>query len=299
MLIVYNISMETRVLKYFLTVVQTGNISRAAEKLHITQPTLSRQLQDLEKSMGTKLFNRGKKEITLTNNGVMFAQSAKQIIQMINKTRQQINQSNIVPTGIISIGLVETTISEWFFKTIKSFRAMYPQIVINIYNGDGDDLREKLDDNFIDLAFLIEPVESAKYHANEMGPLEKWGIIVKKSDILANKNSVNKNDLYNRPIILSRRSIVTESILDSLEINKEKLNVIGTHNLLTNAIPFIKEYNTMTIAVSGALSIRPDSELKFIPFEEKLESKHILVWRKNVALSLHARLLLDFLHAKK
>ncbi|GFH42327.1 LysR family transcriptional regulator [Lactococcus hodotermopsidis] len=287
--------METRHLHYFLTVAKLGNITRAAEQLHITQPTLSRQLIDLEKQLGTSLLIRGKRQITLTAAGVLFQQRASQILAILDKTRNDLLETKEIPAGTVTIGVVETTIAQFLAKKIADFHDHYPQIRIDLYNADGDDNREKLDRGELDMALLIEPVEAAKYHFKRLGPTERWGIIVRKNDRLARRKFVTRHDILGRKTMMSRRAIVSSSLFDWLHIQANDLDIVSTHNLLTNALPLLAQQHLMTIAVEGALTIRPVSNLTFVPFSPNHVSHHVLVWRKNVLLSAAAQLFLDFL----
>lgn len=155
--------MELRVLRYFTTMAQEGNISRAAEILHITQPTLSRQLMDLEKELESKLFIRGKKEITLTEEGMLLYQRAQEILELSERTKQELVHRNESISGLVSVGCVEGMGTRVLADMLRNFADKYPKMQFDLYNGYSDDIKERLDKGLLDVGLLMEPVELAKY----------------------------------------------------------------------------------------------------------------------------------------
>ncbi|MGX4593345.1 LysR family transcriptional regulator [Leuconostoc sp. JNUCC 76] len=290
--------MNTKLLSYFLTVVREGNISKAAEKLHMTQPTLSRQLMKLESTMDSTLFRRGKKTITLTSDGILLAKNGQAILDMVDTTFQEIQQNHKIPHGVVRIGVVETSISTYLSTFITEFQKEFPQISFDFYNADGNDIKDRLDGGTLDLGFLIEPIEVAKYHTQIIGTQERWGIVLEKVNQLAQQNEISSTDLFAQPVILPRRSIIIDNILDTLNVKIAQLNIVSTHNLLTNSLSILKKQHALLISVEGALTIRPDADLTFLPFENHIVSNHVLVWRKNIQLSTEATAFLQYLVAK-
>lgn len=288
--------MDTRLLTYFNTVAKLGNITRAANALHLTQPTLSRQLIELEHTLNTKLFIRGKREITLTQAGILFQARAQEMLALLEKTKKDLIETNTVAAGHVAIGLVETKIAPYIIKKICQFRKHYPQITFNLYNADGDDCREKLDKGSLDLTVLIEPVETAKYFFKPIGQPERRGVIMNKNDSLAQQEVMTQSDLLNRSFVLPRRTIVTNDIFEWLNIHSTDITIVSYYNLLTNVLPLILEENLLTIAVEGALSIRPYPDVIFRPLSPLRLTRHVIAWRKNISLSPTAQLFLDFLN---
>lgn len=155
--------MELRVLKYFLTAAQEKNITKAEEILHITQPTLSRQLMELEEELNAKLFIRGKRNITLTNSGLFLKEKAEEILELSEKTKNDfLNNENMIK-GIISIRCVEAECMGNFVNTIKIFQNKYPNVQFDLYNGYGDDIKEKIEKGIIDVGIVLEPIDISKY----------------------------------------------------------------------------------------------------------------------------------------
>ncbi|MBD7894651.1 LysR family transcriptional regulator [Limosilactobacillus sp. Sa3CUN2] len=277
--------MDTRVIKYFLTVAQTNNITRAAQQLHITQPTLSRQIIELEKELGVTLFDRQQRRMTLTNEGALFQQRASTILSLVNQTKQELQNTEEELTGVINIGCVVSKVSKLIMKIISNFQKKYPNVKFNLYDGNGDLLRQRLDSGLEDFAALIEPVEAAKYNFIVLPVRERWGLIVKSSDPLAKKKSITKDDLYKLPLIVPTRNIVRDEISDVLKLDQTKLNIMATNNLPSNAYELLKTSNYCLLGIEGIVDSFHDPKLTFIPFSPHKETGHVLAWRKNTVIT--------------
>jgi DNA-binding transcriptional LysR family regulator len=273
--------MDIRVLRYFLTVAREGNITKAAEALHVTQPTLSRQLIELEEEVGTVLFIRGKRQVTLTDSGILFSQRAKEIIALLDKTERDLSEQGDLVSGIVAIGCVETIASTILPDMIERFSVQYPLVQYEIYSADGDDIREKLDRGNIDIGILLEPVEAAKYDYIRLPFLEKWGLVMRSCDPLAQKDCICAADILDIPLILSRRAIVQNEIASWFKIDPDSLNILAFNNLLTNSALLIKRGLGYAATVSGAYSIRKSDALVFVPFAPERTTGHVLAWKKN------------------
>lgn len=287
--------MDSRVLKYFLTVAQLGNITKAAEVLHITQPTLSRQIMDLEEEIGATLLIRGRREVTLTDSGVILQQRASEILSLIDKMENDILKNDELVCGTVSIGCVESNISSELSAVISEFHERYPLVTYDLYGANGDDIKEKLDIGCIDLGIVLEPVETAKYDYIRLPRGEQWGVIVGKDDPLAEKAYVNAEELQKLPLILSRRAIVIDEISKWLGVQRMQLNIFMTHNLLTNALPLVENKQGIILCIEGAFQIRPSDKLCFVPLHPKRVSNHVIIWKKNKILSGATLIFLEFL----
>lgn len=291
--------MDSRVLKYFLTVAQVGNITKAAHILSITQPTLSRQMMALEEEVGSQLLIRGRRELRLTNNGLIFQQRAREILSLIEKTEQDISTDDQQITGTISIGCVESSISKSLAKLIVAFSKKYPLVKYNIYDANGDDIKEKLDWGHIDLGIVLEPVEMAKYDYEPLYQGERWGITVKKDSPLASASYINHNQLANKPLLVSGRLIVVEEIMSWFDVPKDQLNIIQTHNLLSNSIPYVEiEFGTI-ITIEGAYDLVNHDHITFVPFQPEKISNHVLIWKKKKVFSEATELFMQFINEHK
>lgn len=277
--------MDTRVIKYFLTVAQTNNITHAAQQLHITQPTLSRQIIDLEKELGVTLFDRKQRRMALTSEGVLFQQCASTILSLVDQTKQELQNTEEELTGVLNIGCVVSKVSKFVMEIISHFQKKYPNVRFNLYDGNGDLLRQRLDAGLEDFAVLIEPIEAAKYNFIDLPVHEQWGLIVKSSDPLAKKQVITKNDLYKLPLIVPTRNIVRDEISDVLKLDQTKLNIMATNNLPSNAYELLKAGNYYTLGIEGVVSSLHDPELTFIPFSPHKETGHVLAWRKNTVIT--------------
>ncbi|SHO52350.1 LysR family transcriptional regulator [Anaerocolumna xylanovorans] len=287
--------MDIRVLRYFLAVAKEGNITKAAENLHITQPTLSRQMIELEEEMGTSLFIRGKRQITLTNNGILFQQRAKEIVSLIDKTERDMSEQNDLVGGVISIGCVESIASQALPKVLAEFVKVHPMVKYELYSADGDDIREKIDRDDIDMGILLEPIEAAKYDYIRLPFYEQWGIVMKKSDPLAKKKAISVENILEVPLIVPRRTIVQDEIAKWLGVTNDKLNIVASHNLLTNALLLVQNDMGYAICVRGAYSIRETDNICFVPFEPGKTTGHVLAWKKNQIFNSATSLFIQFL----
>lgn len=277
--------METRVLNYFLMVAKLGNVTRAAENLHITQPTLSRQIADLEKEMGIELFDRSNRHLVLTKAGTVFQQRAQMIIDLIKQTEIEVKQENDELTGTIHLGCVESSASNFIMEIVKQMQQLFPNVKFDIYTGNGDTLRERIDQGFIDVALLIEPIETAKYNYLVLPTKDTWGVLMRKDDPLAKKNKITNNDLYQLPIITNHRSLVRDELIDILKLNPSKLNIVAEYNLTSNVIQLVKLGDYYLLGIKGIYEMHNDPEITFIPFAPAKETGHVLAWRKNTMLS--------------
>jgi DNA-binding transcriptional LysR family regulator len=287
--------MDIRILRYFLTVAREGNITKAAEILHITQPTLSRQLMDLEEELGTNLFIRGKRQITLTDSGILYQQRVKEIISLLDKTERELTEQKNLVGGVVSIGCVETIASKMLADVIEGFSAQHPMVQYEIYSADGDDIREKLDTGNIDMGILLEPVETAKYDYICLPFQERWGILMRRDDPLAQKNSISIQDILTLPLIIPRREIVQNEIASWLGVENDRIRIFASHNLLTNTLLLVERRLGYVICVSGAYSIRESNSICFIPFSPERTTGHVLAWKKNRIFNSAASLFIQFI----
>ncbi len=287
--------MDVRVLKYFLTVAKEGNITKAAEALHITQPTLSRQLMDLENELGTELLIRGKRHITLTAAGALFQQRAQEIAALLEKTQRDIASRDGEIGGIVSVGCVETVASRLLPEVVEKFHVRYPMVRYEIYSANGDDIRDKIDSGHIDMGILVEPVETAKYESFALPYQDRWGVLMRREDPLAKRESLRVQEIAHLPLLMSHRSIVNDEIESWFGEGAGRLNILEYHNLITNSMLLIERGLGYAICVEGALSIRPNEKLAFVPLSPERKSGHVLAWKKNRIFGEAAALFLEYM----
>lgn len=285
--------MELRVLKYFLVVAHERNITKAAEILHITQPTLSRQLMELEEELNTTLFIRGKREITLTSDGLFLKERAEEILDLSEKTKSDfINQKKFL-SGTVSIGCVEAVSVEKIIDLIDIFSKKYPNVSFDLYNGYGDDIKDKIDRGTIDVGLVLEPAEVSKYDFVRLNQKEKWGILVNDKSPLFEKNDVSLGDILSYPLILPKRGAMQNEILNWVKDSSEKPNIFAVYSLFSNAVLLVEKGLGCAVCMEGALSIKNNKNVKFIPFKPEKAIKSVVIWKKNRTSSLCVSLFVE------
>ncbi len=293
--------MEIRVLKYFLAVAHEGSITAAANVLHLTQPTLTRQLQDLEYELKQKLFIRGKHNITLTNEGMLLKDRAEEIIEMVNKTKSDILSSGEDVKGNIYIGCGETEAMKYVAKVIKEVQDSYPNITFHIHSGNAEEVMERLDKKLLDFGVLIQPVDITKYNNITLPTTDTWGVLMRKDSPLAKYKSVKLENFKGLPLITSRRVVKKSQNNDYsnwFQGQFETFNIVATYNLIYNAALLVKSGIGYAIALDKLADTSSESELCFRPFEPKLEAKLDVVWNKFQVRSTAANLFLQKLKEK-
>lgn len=277
--------MELRVLKYFLAVAREENITKAAEFLHITQPTLSRQLMQLEEELNAQLFIRGKNRIVLTDEGMLFRRRAEEIVDLANKTEKEFLEQDNLVTGEIFIGGGETNAMHILARIIKEFKEEYPQIKYQFYSGNADDIKERLDKGLIDIGLLTEPVDIEKYEFVRLEQKEVWGILAPKDSKLAAKEYATPQDLLKLPLLSTRRTIVQNEIANWFGQDYEQLDIIATYNLIYNAAIMVEEGIGYAICLEKLDNINDETKIRFIPFYPPLLTGTVIVWKKHQIFS--------------
>ena len=294
--------MEIRVLRYFLTVAREGSITRAANFLHLTQPTLSRQLQDLEKELGQKLFIRGSHNISLTPEGMILRKRAEEIVDMVDKTESVFRSISDTVSGDIYIGGGETESMKYIAEVIKDMREEYPAIKYHLYSGNAEDVTERLDKGLLDFGILIQPTDLSKYEYITLPSKDVWGVLMKKDSALALKKEIKLDDLYDLPLICSRqvvkRTSVKNDFLEWFGGNFEKMNVAATYNLVYNARIMVEEGIGYALTLDKLVNTMHTSNIAFRPLSPKLESGLDIVWKKYQIFSPAANLFLSKLRER-
>ena len=287
--------MEIRVLKYFLAVAQEESISKASEVLNITQPTLSRQLIDLENELKTKLLVRGKrnKKVTLTDDGKLLKARAQEIVELANKTESEFlfDEKNL--TGDIYIGGGETEAMRIIARTVKKLSEIYPNIKYHLYSGNGEDVREKLDKGLLDFGLFIEPIDKKEYGFIQLNEKDRWGLLMRKDSFLSGKEYIDPKDMKDIPIFTSRQYLVKNLISGWLGFDFEKLNIIGSYNLLFNASIMVEEGLGYALCIDRLINLTGNSKLCFKPLKPSLDAGILIAWKKNQPLSKCAKLFLN------
>ncbi len=294
--------MEIRVLKYFLAVAREGSITGAANSLHLTQPTLSRQLQELEKELKQKLLIRGKYKVTLTPEGMILRKRAEEIIDMVEKTEAEFSSISDTISGDIYIGGGESDSMKYIAEIIREIQSEFFGIKFHIYSGNAEDVTEKLDKGLLDFGILIQPVDVSKYDHITLPEKDVWGVIMRKDNPLSQKKNIKLEDLLKVPLLASRQMSPKYSkdsgFLDWFGDKYEELNITATYNLVYNAAVMVKAGVGNAISLDKLADTSKESELCFRPLCPQLESGLDIVWKKYQVFSPAAKLFLEKLHEK-
>lgn len=289
--------MDIRVLKYFLAVANEGSITAAANALYLTQPTLSRQLKELEDELGKKLFNRSNHRISLTEEGILLRKRANEILDLVNKTKAEFVDIKENITGDIHIGCGETEVFRYIAQITKEIQEKYPRIRFHFYSGNAEYVMEKLDKGLLDFGMVIEPVNVSKYYYLNMPSQDKWGLLMRKDSFLASCKTITASHLANLPIICSRQLLI-ESLSQNNVINwlgnmAIKLNIVATYNLIFNASILVREGVGYAITLDELSNTSDESPICFRPFVPKLESGLNIIWKKDQVFSNASKLFLE------
>ncbi|HBF2749530.1 TPA: LysR family transcriptional regulator [Clostridioides difficile] len=277
--------MEIRVLRYFLAIAREESISSAATFLHITQPTLSRQIMELEEELGVKLLVRGNRKITLTNEGRLLHKRAEEIISLVDKVELEFDNPNEIISGDIYIGSGETEAMRLIARTAHHFHQKYPNVRYHLFSGNADDVTEKLDKGLLDFGILIEPANIQKYDYAQIPATDVWGLLMRKDSALASQSTINPKDLCNIPLIISRQTLVDKAISKWLQGSNEKLNIIATYNLVYNASLLVEEGLGYALCLDRLVNTTENSNLCFRPLSPPLEAKLNIIWKKHQIFS--------------
>ncbi|SDB25072.1 DNA-binding transcriptional regulator, LysR family [Streptococcus henryi] len=283
--------MDIRVLNYFVTIVQTKSISNAANALHVTQPTLSRQIKDLEEELETVLFHRGSREIQLTDDGQYLYNRAMEILSLVEKTENNIRKSDEL-AGEIYIGAAESQSLDVIAKAIKRLTDLYPQVRIHIRSGNADDILEHLNKGVYDLGVTIGGYDTRKYNHIALKNRDRWGVLVPKDHPLTQMESPTLKDIVKYPLIVSAQTSSEPSALAGVG----DYQIVASYNLLYNASLLVKAGVGIALCLDGIIDTSyEDSPLKFIASDTDQTNQMQIIWKKQSTQSPIAKKFLDIL----
>ena len=269
--------MELRVLNYFLMVAREENITKAASLLHLTQPTLSRQLMQLEEELGVQLFTRSKHRIVLTDDGMLLRRRAEELVSLAEKTKEELQHQEKVLSGKVTIGSGELQSSQFLAQLIHSFHQKHPQVQFELYSGHADNIKERIEQGLLDVGLLQEPVDISKYDFLRTPIKEHWGILVSRDCPLARQKTVSPRDLAQVPLILPQRESVQNELSHWFGEYANRIQMVANGNLQYNMA--ILARNHLGCVITIRLDCRFDG-LEFVPLSPKLETGTVLVWKK-------------------
>ena len=294
--------MEIRVLRYFLAIAREGSITNAANFLHVTQPTLSRQIRDLEEELGQKLFIRGSHSMTLTPEGMILRKRAEEIISMVDKTEAEFNSMENMVSGDIYIGSGETDVIKLVAQIAYELRVSYPGIHYHLYSGNSEDVTERLDKGLLDFGILIQPADISKYDYINLPARDTWGVIMRRDSPLAEKELIRKEDLLGVPLICSRQAISGErrgnEFAEWFGEDFDRLDIVTTFNLIYNAAIMVEAGIGYALTIDRIVNTAESSNLCFRPLEPRLDSGLNVIWKKYQVFSSAAELFLNKLRER-
>lgn len=284
--------MELRVLQYFLAIAREESISRAAEFLHITQPTLSRQIRELEDELGFRLFVRGSRKITLTDEGMLLRKRAEEITSLVEKTETDISSARETVAGDVFIGCGETVGMRLLVKAAKNLRADCAGVNFHLFSGSEEEVAERLDKGLIDFALFVGQANLDKYDYFRLPCADTWGVVVRADDPLAAKSGVAPSDLAGVPLICSRQLIDNNEMSGWLGRDFRELHIAATYNLVFNAALMAEEGLGVVLTIEGLVPC--GGSLCFRPLEPKVTAGLVLAWKKYQILSRAAEKFLKY-----
>lgn len=285
--------MDIRVLRYFMAVTREESISGAAESLHMTQPTLSRQLMDLEEELGKKLLIRGNRRITLTEEGTLLRKRAAEILDLVDKTEAELTAPDGVVSGDIYIGGGETDAMRLVARVATDLQRSCPNICYHLFSGNADGVMERLDKGLLDFGILIEPADMKKYDYIRIPATDTWGLLMTKDSPLAARDFIRPEDIWELPLITSHQTTVSNEFSGWLKKDFEKLNIVATYNLVFNASLMVEEGLGYALCLDRLVNTSEDSNLCFRPLKPKLEAHLDIVWKKYQVFSSAAERFLN------
>lgn len=289
--------MEIRVLRYFLAVAREESITAAANFLHLTQPTLSRQIHDLEEELGQKLLIRKSHRIALTPEGMLLRKRAEEILSMVDKTESEFRSLETTISGDVYIGSGETQAVRQIAGIIQGLQRDYPAIHYHMHSGNAQDITDRLDNGLLDFGLLIQPADITKYDSLVLPAKDVWGVIMRKDSPLAAKPFVQKEDLRTVPLLCSRQAILSQrhgnAFASWFGSEFEKLNIVCTYNLIYNAAIMVEEGIGYAVTLDNLVNTSANSALCFRPLSPKLESGLNMVWKKYQVFSPAAEIFLQ------
>ncbi len=271
--------MDIRVLRYFLAAAQEENITKAAEMLHTTQSNLSRQLADLESELGKTLFIRGKRKITLTEEGMFLRKRAQEIVELSDRTENDVRMMGNTVSGTIHIGAVETHAMHLIGCSILSLKKDYPDIQYDFFSGSIAELGEMLDKGLIDFALMVAPIDMEKYMYLKVPVTDYAGLLMRSDCPLAEKKVIHPEDIGSYPVFVAHQQAESNSLNSWLGKYAGTLNVIAGFNLITNPSMLIDEGFGMAFTFANLVNTE-GTNLIFRPLEPRMESDLYLVWKK-------------------
>ena len=285
--------MDIRVLKYFLAVAREQSFSTAAERLFLSQPTLSRQLKELEDELGKTLLVRSNKGVTLTEEGIILRKRAEEIIDLMDKTEQEVRQSNDSVSGTVYIGAGETYAIKLIADTAHHLKADYPGIHYSFFSGNGTDVMEKLERGLMDFGLIFGNIDRTRYEVIEIPLHDTWGVLMRQDEPLAKKASLTISDVSGLDLIIPRQPNHSTMLSEMIAEQAPDANIVAEYNLIYNASVMVGEGIGCAIALDRLINVSGDSKLCFRPFEPPMEAVCSFIWKRYSVFTKAAGIFLE------
>lgn len=284
--------MELRVLRYFVEAAKEESMTNAAQKLHVTQPTLSKQIKELEEELGQKLFVRGNYHIRLTPEGEILYKRALDILEMVDLTAAEFASMNDFNGGDIHLGCAESDGVTLLANAAKQLQERYKNLHFHLYSGNAETVCERLDKGLLDFAVVVQNVDVSKYAYLDLHVADTWGLIMRKDSPMVSKASIAIEELTELPLIVSRQG-PTDEMPEWLQKNYNRLDIVATYDLIFNASILVKEGLGYALGLDKLVNTGPESTLCFRPIHPVISSPLRLIWRKEQRFSKAASLYLE------
>lgn len=291
--------MELRAFRYFLTVANEGNITKAAEILHVTQPTLSRQMKELEDEIGACLMIRGKRAVKLTDEGYLFKQQAENIVGLTDELKHTFSDQKDIVCGTIKIGLTEAMGSRVAAAYMKKFQGKYPRVLFDLYNGMADNIKEMVEHGDLDLGLVLDPVDISKFEYIKLPKNERWGILVRKDHALAKKEVITVDDIRKYALLMPKREKALSHILNWMKCEEKDLQIQAYYNLLSNAALLVEAGMGCAVCLEGALSVHASPDICFRQVMPEHMTGSVILWKRNHRLFRAASLFIRMIREHK
>lgn len=288
--------MEIKSLRYFLEVARLENFTSAARSLNLSQPTLSKQIHELEEEFGTPLLIRGKRKTILTEAGKFLFKNASEIIELAERTRENIIRASSDIGGDVYIAGGETRTMRLIARAIKKTRERHPAIKFHIFSGNGEAVAERLERGLADFGAFVLPAPVEKFDYIHLPMNDRWGLLLRKNELLASHDKIRPVDLSGLPLICSAQNSVSSEILGWMGNNATNLNIVATYTLLYNATIMVQEGIGAAMCLDGIADISSSSNLCFRPFDPVLDVSMAIAWRKGGVFSAASSVFMDLLY---
>ena len=288
---------ETRLLQYFLAAARELNITRAAESLYIAQPTLSRQLMELEQQLGKQLFIRGKRKLTLTEEGEFLRGRAQEILDLIDNTEAAFRTEETNLSGHITIGCGETIAMDKITNILADFHHKYPDVKFHTYSGDADSILDRLDKGLVDIGLLLGPIRQEKYDYLNLHQKDVFGLLMPEDCKLACQESINIDQLKSLPMILAEQTFSGHQELEWFGADYSVMNVVATYSLIYNATFLVERGIGYALCLDKLVNTQ-GRNLTFRPIVPELSVDLYIVTKKYQTFSPAAKIFLQMVQDK-